>query len=277
MAFTNPFFNVVRQPLYTEINGQKIESSRDALINPENNSIVGEVGKHYKVVTNSEIANVFEKAFSGISGYEVKDHLNGTTGRWCRDIILQDSDFTFQVGGGDTCKTKITVFNGYTGKQSAGFSVSAYRLVCSNGLMGWRNELSVSIPHIREGIVDEIRNKFFQKVDVFWKKAQIWEAWSDDKFTQEDFNLFIDTREQLSDKMKDKFKGLYLPIMNQFGESQTRWGAYNVLTAIATHYTQARKGSNVFSNAYKRVEKLIDEFETFDPSDITSKDIAVSK
>jgi hypothetical protein len=276
MTFANPFFDVVRQPMFAELDGKRIETSREALINPEMGIVVGEVSKNYKVVTNSEVAKVFDDAFSHLSNYEVYDHLNGTTGRWCRDIILQDTDYTFNIGHGDTCKTKISVFNGYTGKQSAGFSVSAYRLVCSNGLMGWKNELSVSISHIRNGIVDEIRNKFFQKVEVFQKKTEIWEAWADDKFTQKDFNLFINTREHLSDKMKEKFKGLYVPIMQQYGESQTRWGAYNVLTAIATHYTQARKGSNVFSNAYKRVEKLVDEFELFDPSDHSTKDITVS-
>jgi len=272
----NPFFEVVREPMFTEFNGKKIKASKDALINPELNVIVGEVGRNYKVVTNNEVANVFDEAFKGINVESVKDHLNGTTGKWVREIILNDDDYIFKIGDNkDQCKVKVDIFNGYTGKKSVGFNVSAYRLVCSNGLMGWKNQLSVSIPHVRDGIVETIRNEFHNKIDVLWNKVQIWETWSDEHFGKDDFKLFINTRDHLSDKMKDKFIGMYEPIMNKYNESETRWGAYNVLTAMASHHVEAQKGSHLFSNAYKRIEKLISEFESFLPEEHKKEDSAL--
>lgn len=271
----DPFFSVVREPLFTEFNGKKIKSNREALINPNLNSIVGEVSKNYKVVENKEVANVFDEAFADVKDKTVKDHMNATTGKWAREIILNDPEYGFVVNGDDECKIKVTVFNGYTGQKGVGFYVSAYRLVCKNGLMGWKSLLSVSIPHIKEGIIDFIRDEFHEKIDVLRNKIEIFEDWSDEEFSQEDFNLFIDTREKMTDKMKETLKGYYVPVMNKFGESKTKWGAYNVLTAIATHYTEARKGSNLFSNGYKRIEKLVDEFMDFDPEEY--KKVAVSE
>lgn len=261
----SPFYEVVRQPLYADLNGQKIRSNKDALINPELNLIVGEVGKNYKLVTNNEVANVMDEALADIKTYDVKDHLDGTTGRWAREIILDDENYMFNIKGNDECKVKVDIFNGYTGTKSVGFQVSAYRLVCSNGLMGWQKQLSVSIPHIREGIVEEIRDKFNETVDKFWNKTRIWEAWADQDFTQDDFNNFINTRDYLSDKMKDNIKGYYVPLMEEYKEEETKWGAYNVLTAMATHHTQARNGSHLFSNAYKRIQKIINDFESYVP------------
>lgn len=263
----NPFFEVTRQPLFTRFGDKEIRSSRDALINPELGVIVGEVGKNYKVVTNNEVAEVFDTAFADVPKLFTRDHLNGTTGSWVREVVLNDPEFGFVVDGNDECKVRVSIFNGYTGKKSVGFKVSAYRLICKNGMMGWSNLLSVSIPHIKEGIIDTIRDEFHTKINVLRNKIDVFTAWTDERFTQNDFNLFVDTRETLSDKMKDKIKGYYLPIKNKYGEKENRWGAYNVLTAIGSHYTEAQKGSHLFSNAYKRIEKLVNEFEGFDPEE----------
>lgn len=263
----NPFFEVTRQPLFTEFNGEKIRSAKDALINPELKCIVGEVGRNYKIVTNNEVANVFSEAFAEVEDKTVSDHLNASTGKWIREIILNDPEYGFMVNGKDECRIKVSIFNGYTGNKGVGFQVSFYRMVCSNGMMGWSKQLSVSIPHVKDGIIDFIRDEFHKKIDVLRNKIEIFEDWTDEEFSQEDFNLFIDTREKMTDKMKEKLKGYWTPIMDRFNEEETRWGAYNVLTAIATHYTEAQKGSHLFSNGYKRIERLVDEFMEFSPEE----------
>jgi hypothetical protein len=260
----NPFFEVVREPMFAEFNGKKIRTSKDALINPELGLIVGEVGKNYKLVENNEVAEVFNEAFADIKTESVIDHLNGTTGKWARQIILNDDNYVFSINGEDHCKVMIEIFNGYTGQKSVGFNIKAFRLICKNGLMGWKNELSVSIPHIRDGIINQIRGEFEDKLETFWNKTKVWEDWSQEEFGKDEFNLFIDTRKKLSDKMKENLKGYYDPIMNRFNEDETRWGAYNVLTAIASHHTKAKSGSHLFSNAHKRIESLINDFQSFD-------------
>ncbi len=260
----NPFFNVERRPLFTEFAGKTIRSNNDALINVDTNKIVGEVGSSYKVVTNSEVSALFDEAFDNVPVHTISDHLDNNGSRWRREIVLDGDDYTFLVGNDDACKMKVTVFNGYSGKNAVGFNVSGWRQVCSNGMFGWAKLLTVSLPHVKSGIVEHIRKSFSKKLDIFNEKSKLWQEWANIEFTQDDYDLFIDTREYLSDKMKKRYKGLYEPITNRFNQDETKWGAYNVFTAIATHYTQARGGSHVFSEAYKRAEKLALDFGSFD-------------
>lgn len=262
----NPFFEVAREPLFTNFNGEKIRSSNDAIINTETKQIIGEVSSNYKVVTNQEVANIFAEAFGDVPIHKVTDHLDSTGGRWTREFVLDGDEYTWAVGGDDVCKMKVSIFNGYTGNRAVGYNISGWRQVCSNGMFGWSKILSANISHMKEGIVDYIRNDFSNKVELFSEKAQIFEVWNEQEFTQKDYEVFIESRNYLSDKMKEKYKGYYEPIMNRFGEKrETKWEAYNVLTAVATHYTQAQKGSNVFSAAYKRTEKMALELAEWTP------------
>jgi hypothetical protein len=260
----NPFFNVERRPLFTEFAGKTIRSNNDALINTDTKEIIGEVGRSYKVITNSEVATLFDEAFDGVPVHEVYDHLDNNGSRWRREIVLDGDDYTFLVGNDDACKMKVSVFNGYSGKNAVGFNISGWRQVCSNGMFGWAKLLTVSLPHVKSGIVEHIRKSFNKKLAIFNTKSALWQEWAKIEFTQRDYDLFIDTREYLSNKMKEKYKGLYEPITNRFNQDETKWGAYNVFTAIAQHHTQARKGSHVFSEAYKRAEKLALDFGNFD-------------
>ena len=271
----NPFFEVAREPLYTNFNGEKIRSANDALINTETKSIIGEVSKNYKVVTNDEVANIFSEAFLNIPVYDVKDHTDATGSHWRREIILDGDDFTWMVGGEDVCKMKVSIFNGYTGKRSVGFSINGWRQICSNGMFGWASILSVKLPHIKDGIVESIKRDFTNKVALFNEKTKIFEVWRQQEFTKKDYEDFIESRDYLSDKMKEKYKGYYEPIMNKYGEKrETKWEAYNVLTAIAQHHTEARNGSNVFSASYKRTEKMALELGEWTP--IREKSIAIA-
>ncbi len=264
--FMNPFFEVARAPLFTYHNGEKIESSNDALINTETKQIIGEVSKNYKVVTNQEVATIFDEAFDGIEKHNVIDHIDASGGRWKREIILEGDEYTWLVGGEDTCKMKVSIFNGYTGNRAVGYNISGWRQVCSNGMFGWSKVLSSSLSHMREGITEFIRNDFNNKVALFSEKAQIFEVWNELEFTQLDYEDFINSRKYLSDKMKDKYRSYYTPVMNRYGGNrETKWEAYNVLTAVAQHYTQAQKGSNVFSASYKRTEKLALELADWTP------------
>lgn len=267
----NPFFDVERTELFAEFNGERVSSGRHALLNAENGEMLGIVSPNYKLVEHAEVANVFDEAFQNVPVMEVRDHLNGVTNRWVRDIVLDGDEFTRDIDGkGDTVKAKVRVWNGYDGRTAVGFAVSAWRMVCSNGMFGWKDLFGTTFAHIENDIVDKIRNVFNNQFSNFNQNFSIWEDWSNIPFGQVDFNKFVDfhTKENifgndnayLSEKQAEGIKGLYEPIMNQYGESETKWGSYNVLTAIGSHHTKARKGSNLFSEAYKRTERLAQDF-----------------
>jgi hypothetical protein len=257
------FFNVIREPAFAEVNGEKVYTGKDVLINEENNSVLGVVSPNYKLVTHNEIAEISEEAFSDIN-HTVIDHLNGQENKWVREIIIEDDEYSFDIDQ-DHLKAKVCFYNGYNGKTSAGMELSAWRQVCSNGLMGWGKIYGVNLPHMTDNITDIIRNKFSDNFENFREIFSTWDEWSKITYTEKMFHDFLDVRVKnkkhyLSEKQGEFIKELYPVIMNRYNERETKWGTYNVLTAISTHHTTARKGSNIFGNAYNRIARLTSEF-----------------
>lgn len=262
----NPFFEVIRNPLYTEYKGKSVRVPKDALLSEEGD-VLGVVGKDYKLITNEEVNQIVEDAVSDLQVYSTRDHLNGKGNKWTRSLILDDSEFTTDIDTNDHVKTKIDIYNSYSGKDAAGFSLSAWRLICDNGLKGWKNIASFPFYHIHEGLHEKIRESFEAIFSKFRTNFTIWETWAETPFGKEEFYSFIERNKKentekgiLSEKQGDGIKDLYPQIVNQYNEKETVWGCYNVLTAIATHHVKARKGSNIYSQGYSRLSRLIDNF-----------------
>lgn len=276
MNYESPFFDVSRNQLFAHYNGEELEVARDALINMETGKPLGTVGKTYKLIKNAEVNDVFAEAFADLPVEFTKDHLNQNANRWQRDFILDGDQFSRTIGNDDVVKTKVSVWNGYDGRTAVGFAISAYRQVCSNGMMGWRKMFGSNFAHIERNIIQKIQNDFEKNFNGFSKNFDVWESWNDKAFSKAQFMTFIqdrvkrDTEEgtvgYLSEKQAEAVMNQYEPIMNRYNERETKWGALNVLTAIATHETEARGGgSHIFSSGYKRMEKLAQDFYAFDP------------
>jgi hypothetical protein len=268
MSF-NPFFEVVREPLFAEFNGVKLNSGREALINAETNDVIGVVSPSYKVVENKEMDVLVQEALGNLPVLKVQDHLNPNTSKWVREIILDGDEFTFKIGKQvDTIKTKINIINGYGSNTAATVSVSAWRQVCSNGMMGFKDIFKSSYAHMTDNIVNKIRNDFSLNLAKFGENTHIWNQWTEVGFSQNDFMGFIDdiTKSEinkkglLSEKQGDLVKSLYEPTLNKYNDEETLWGAFNVLTAITSHDIKARKGSHLFSQGYTRMRNVIETF-----------------
>lgn len=267
----NPFFEVVREPLFAEFNGVRINSGRDALINAETADVIGVVSPSYKVVENKDLNLVVTDALGNLPVLKTNDHLNANTGRWVREIILDGDEHTFKIGKNqDVLKAKVNVVNGYGTNTAAIISVSAWRQICSNGMFGYRNIFKSSYAHMTDNIVEKIRSDFNINMLKFGANTQIWQKWSEIEFTQSDFNSFIDgltkreededTSKFLSEKQNNIIKELYEPTLVKYNDEETVWGAFNVLTAISTHNVKARKGSHLFSQGYSRMKRVIENF-----------------
>jgi hypothetical protein len=128
-------------------------------------------------------------------------------------------------------------------------------------VFGKQNLLSERFYHFTNNI-ENLLLSFESKFGSFKDNVNVWKTWTQVKYTQEQFKSFVDTREYLSDKMKEFVTGYYEPVMNKYRMDETKWGAFNVLTYISTHETKARKGSNVFSNRYRTINKMEREFYT---------------
>jgi len=256
---TNPFFGIRKEGLYTE-SGISLDN-KVALINEDTNEVLGTVSTGYEVVPNQVISDLFDSAFTSYNKSIVKDHLDSTGKRWKRQIIFDTDELNFDINNkGDMVGLMVEIVNGYDGSTSYGFDISGYRYFCENGMVvGKKNLLSERFYHFNNNS-EQLLLSFESKFTNFKDNIETWKRWNEIPFTKNQFNKFVEGRKYLSDKMQGTIQGYYDGIMNEYNENETMWGAYNVLTAISTHKTKARNGSNIFSNGYKTINKLENDF-----------------
>jgi phage/plasmid-like protein (TIGR03299 family) len=132
--------------LVTE-NGINVPNHK-AIIRTDNNTVLGVVGSRYTLLQNSlqfsffdivceQNAAVYDKAF-------VLD--NG------RKIILEASmPIPMTIRPGDEVVKKIRLINTFDGSYPFLAQFVAWRKVCSNGLMGWKNENKAIVYHTKNG------------------------------------------------------------------------------------------------------------------------------
>lgn len=275
---TNPFFNVLRSKLFTEVNGEKLDLPRYALLNEENNGLLGVVTDDYEIVPNVQVAEIFDEAFKDRHAAQVIDHLDVNGRGWKRHIVFDKDDLTFEVAPGDHVGVMLEIYNSYTGRSSYGYNLMGYRWICSNGqIMGRENIFSESFSHLTNAL-ERIRTSFALKLTAFEQNVSIWRSWVDQPFSMRDMERYLDSRAYVTKKGAERTLALYEAIMNKEKHDQTKWGAYNTLTYMSSHEVSTRKeeASPLFSNSYDKYVRLARDFYVYVGVDV-KKQIALSK
>lgn len=271
----NPFFEVKREELIT---ASGIKTGKEAIVNGETEDVLGIVSPNYELVTNDDVNSFFEEAFEDMDIHisDTIDHMDSITRRWKRWLILGGDDFRFDIGrAGDETRLMVEVFNGYNAKTSFGYNVMGFRSFCLNGqIMGRKDLFSDRFAHFIDN-PERLHESFRMKFNNFKTVALVWEKWANEHFDKGNWEHFINLYKKNPD-IKDK--NLFLPkkiaenmidhyedVLAEQHLTPTIWGAFNVLTYFATHETKARKGSNVFSNGYGHISRLIDNFYENNP------------
>ena len=262
----NPFFSVIRNQLFTQYNEEDIYVDRDALLNADNGGVLGTVGPHYKLITNEEVADIFGEAFSHLPITGAYDHLNWKQNRWQRDFFLDGDGFNIDVNG-SIIRTKVSIFNGYDGRSAVGFTVSAYR---EQGDVTYLNNMfTKTYSHVERNLIDRIREDFQDKLELFQRTASLFRRFDQETFTGEQFEAFIlglvregdrDRDGYLSERQAQAIIDSYHAQLTRCGVRQTRFGAYTVLSAIATERRGRNNSSPIFTASYKRLEKVVQDF-----------------
>lgn len=259
----NPFFNVERTPVFTEFNGKKMRLPKDVLINGETGNPVGIVSKDYKVVTNNEVNEIFGEAFSKYKIKKTMDFMKKGGETWVRRIVFEDDALTFDVGNGDSQHVMLEIFNGFNLTTRYGYNISLFRSICENGMVfGRKNLFGLNFTHMRNNL-EVIQNTFeLGTKEIGETIIPTWQKWNQIPFTMENMVEYLDTKEYINnDKMKERILIKYDEIMTREKHSETLFGAFNTLTYMMTHETDSRREdtSNIFSNAYKKYERLANE------------------
>jgi len=260
----NPFFDIQKETVITD--SGIVVPNKQALINAETKNVLGLVSPNYEVVTNGEVDDLFQEAIKDLSIEKVVDHMDAETKRWKRQIVFNDERLNFEIVKSDIVGILLEIHNGFTGRTSFGYNLMGYRWICENGMvMGKKSLFSESYAHYVDS-PEALRDSFNMKFENFQKTADVWSSWSEIDFNRENFSLFVESHTKSTDvksadqyvtpKVSEAIIESYEPMMNLHKLSENKWGAFNVLTALATHKTQARNGSNLFSNRYNTINRL---------------------
>lgn len=274
MSYTesrDPFFDVVKEKVTSE-SGIEIPN-KVALVNKDLGKVVGFVSPGYDVVKNSAISEMFDAATSEFNVQKMTDHLDATTRRWKRQVVFDKDAFGVEVMPSDIVGIMLEIYNGYDGRTAYGYTLMGYRWACTNGMIMGRKELmSESFAHY-DGNVDKLRSSFGMKFDIFKNNGKIWQEWSQQSFSQDEFDKFVNRftkpegakaqkHQHLTPRISQTIKDQYGPLLSAQDLPETKWGAFNVLTYLSSHETKARGGSNLFSNRYKTYSRLAGDFYT---------------
>ena len=122
--------------LFPKMNfGRQLSS---AIYSPSLKKTLDFVGSQYKLITNeSLVMPIYDKLVTIFGEHGFKTQCwNEDDRRFAIQFILHDK--TIAVAQQDLLNCMIEIQNSYDGTMRQGISLSYYRQICSNGLMGWR-------------------------------------------------------------------------------------------------------------------------------------------
>lgn len=259
----NPFFEVSRNPIFTKVDGREIRLAKDVLINNDTGLPIGIVSKNFNVITNKEVNDAFGEIYSKYKIKKTMDFMKKGGEVWVRRIVFEDDMFTFDVGNGDSQHIMLEISNGFNTTTRVSYNISLFRSICENGMVfGRKNLFGLNFTHMRNNL-EVIQNTFeLGTKEIGENIIPTWQKWNQIPFTMENMVEYLDTKEYINnEKMKERILIKYDEIMTREKHSETLFGAFNTLTYMMTHETDSRREdtSNIFSNAYKKYERLANE------------------
>jgi Domain of unknown function (DUF932) len=200
-------------------------------------------GSNYKLVTNEElIVPIHEKLTEivGKTGFEVKCW-NEDDRRFSAQFILTEK--IIKVADKDVVNAMIEVQNSYDGSMKQSIGLSYYRQICSNGMMGWRQEDSFSDKHEKNKEVRYLTNleRILKRLDSLDNQLQQFRKLQERQVTQLEMERIMTVIREF--KHNDSFPKKILPEVpskvyeeaQAIGTAPTAWLLYNGFNHFLNH------------------------------------------
>lgn len=224
-------FEVVEKRLKTE-DGVIVPSK--AIVRADTNEVLSVMSNEYKVIRHSEVLNQFEKSLG--------DELSNRKVTLCKNGAILFARYetpkieSIEVKKDDIVKFGVEAFNSYDGSLPVGFVFTALRLVCTNGMTIPKSIARISVRHIGNPDITNIREDFAKRLPLYLKTANKWREWAD--ITPEEVVVDKFFKEMFGKRHQKAFAELY-----KQSEDKTLWGLYNMFTRYSTHDIKVRKNN----------------------------------
>lgn len=258
-------YQIKKTPLYTEVNGQKIETGILGTLNTENNKILGTVKDRYKIIQNTEAFDFFDNV---VKSGEAFYHSAGALGNGERIWILAKLPNNILLFKDDIIEKYLLLTNSHDGKHSLAMYFTPIRVVCQNTLIASLKDYKNGI-HIRhtgniKSKVNEARRTLGLALDFYNTFEENTHKLLDTKMSLEGargyFNdlLKIEEEKEISTQTKNaRDTLLYLFRKGKGNTGDNLWSGYNAITEYVDHYKTSRgKGNRTKSILFGSGAKL---------------------
>lgn len=246
------FFTPVEQKLvrrvptnssFPQIDGFHTDEAVDthkAITRSDNGDLIGVVGKDYKALPLLDVLQQLEDA--------IAPHTNGIPpiikdkqshgGAW-QSVSYRFPGIKAQIymptkGRTTDIDFEVTLKHTYNGSASEVLLYGGVDLVCMNGLIAGRFESFIK-RHTKGLTAEAFGDKMDEAIAKFWKKVDIWQAWSNKTITLEQAREFLKVAPGISERRAEK---LEKRVQQEFADrGNSVYALYSALTWMASHNT----------------------------------------
>lgn len=258
--FENSLFNVTQQPVYVqdfEDNGSwaprylpvpKVK----AIVNPQH-QVLSVMSTDYVPIGGQQVLDKFLELFdeARIEVRPIKHHIerskDGVLGR--KEFMeVELPAYTLMPDTIEEQKLRIVIPNSYDGTLKLKMVIMMYRLVCSNGMMGWRSEFEFGFKH-RTGAIDRLEDALnLYLLNQLEQTGNVMELLGNQNGRETEVMNYLNNNRILGgERWQEKLIGHWLTI----NRSTNLWDLYNLFTSEVTH----NYGRN-FSSKLQKLDAL---------------------
>lgn len=251
-------YQVIKKPLFTEVNGQKIEVADNFVtLRSDNNDTLGVVGNRYEIVQNADAFSFFDAIVGqGQAIFETA----GALGKGERIFISAKMPDYIRIGNtDDITEVYVILTNTHDGSGSVIAAITPVRIVCANTLrMALKNTINkVSIRHtknVESNLMEahkllQISNNYITEMKATMNALALKKV-TDKQVYDLVNNLFPSTSENTTriDNLRQQVLTDYFAGVGQEKIKGTAWGVVNGLTHFTSHSKGYHSAESKFDN-----------------------------
>lgn len=204
----------------------------------DNGIIIGVTSDRYGIVQNSDFTSAVETGMREV-GLEFSNRTSVVT-RWgARSHIEYDFQTrTAQPAKGDTVALRIIARNSFDGTSKSSISVGAVRLVCTNGMTSFRQDLSMSVRHTTNVSPQFVKNVLEQAMSEWSELNAVWNTMSRVEVSPKDGFTIIDNlmkRGVYAERFAKSVAEVWQAPRYELDRGRNLWNLYNAHTQVLTH------------------------------------------
>lgn len=205
----------------------------------DNGIILGRTSERYGLVQNDVFERTIRNGFQA-NGLEPTNFTSVVTRRGARthmqfDFATERADITRK---GDIVALRITAKNSFDGTSRSSVSVGALRLVCTNGMTSYREDVMLAVRHTANVNYEFVNDVVIQAMDEWNTLRTVWTNMSRIHLSQQQGWNAIENmvnRGMLGVSVRKRVHEVWQSPSYREDEERNLWNLYNAHTQVLTH------------------------------------------